>query len=757
MKKLVVFSLLLIVATFCVAQEIEFIRWHIQPTTIEFSYYDYQNGAYDGYPVRFQNISDPNAGLWMTFMSSPGQSNTKRRQRWAYASLDGASLDTGYVNLEDHTGTFDYPEGFGTLAIDTETGNPFFVWHANFTNTDGAYPVNAWFNYDLFHTSGVPGYSPMPRAVVADNEAQAIYPADDRQFLYQWPVIHIGPSPIAGKKRIYVFTSNGGYAPYMTANNIALGRKAMPSSSVQLSIADYDLSTFDLLPEDVVWTHKDLPYFIDIHYHAPTMEQTTNYEGNARAYQSYAVSPSGQVAVAGIQTNQEHGFLGLPEHDHFVLLDNNYGEFNVGEYQLYTKLYERFTFAGTENEGQGPILREYTDPDTGVTETDVPLFDDPEDPRFAFKMTTQTVNHKTVIFDRFGNIQFPTAFQNNYKTLGLEPGYTNLFYGAETVNNIVFDPRTAEWKLYTYDPLRGNGNQVGYTDEVPFPWDLDDDGYIDEDILSFNEDGQIVNWHQTIWPNLWGLHPTEEHSNRFQYNQHRLTFDNNGWMAKMWVDGTKQYLYKEDNVSDYQLFADQTEIMIAVSRDSGRNWTKPFRMNALVNSETNPDGYPEIGNRPSYVYPAEKLIPLSEDTARLYFMYYSDNSLASQATWTGGGPVDGGFIKYAALDFRTSVQSDKETPFIKPIAMLGQNYPNPFNPTTSIKFNIPKAGDVNLNVYNVKGQHVKTLVSGKMAAGEHTVTWSGNDKNERSVASGIYFYKLETNGKSEMKKMLLMK
>jgi hypothetical protein len=88
---------------------------------------------------------------------------------------------------------------------------------------------------------------------------------------------------------------------------------------------------------------------------------------------------------------------------------------------------------------------------------------------------------------------------------------------------------------------------------------------------------------------------------------------------------------------------------------------------------------------------------------------------------------------------------------------LSQNVPNPFNPTTQVNFALPQAGKVNLSIYNVLGQHVTNLVDGYMNAGYQTVTWDGTDYSGRSVASGVYFYKLSAEQFSDTKKMLLLK
>jgi hypothetical protein len=94
---------------------------------------------------------------------------------------------------------------------------------------------------------------------------------------------------------------------------------------------------------------------------------------------------------------------------------------------------------------------------------------------------------------------------------------------------------------------------------------------------------------------------------------------------------------------------------------------------------------------------------------------------------------------------------------------LNQNYPNPFNPSTTISFELPAASRVNLQIFNVLGQEVSSLFNGDVAAGKYDVVWNGKDNNGRSIASGIYFYKLHAaasiGGKefSSIKKMLLLK
>ena len=94
---------------------------------------------------------------------------------------------------------------------------------------------------------------------------------------------------------------------------------------------------------------------------------------------------------------------------------------------------------------------------------------------------------------------------------------------------------------------------------------------------------------------------------------------------------------------------------------------------------------------------------------------------------------------------------------ITPVFSLNQNYPNPFNPNTTLAYSIPQDTKVELKIYNIKGQKVKTLVNEILPAGEHTIIWNGRDSNGKPVGSGIYFYKLKAGDFQRVRKMILLK
>ncbi len=88
---------------------------------------------------------------------------------------------------------------------------------------------------------------------------------------------------------------------------------------------------------------------------------------------------------------------------------------------------------------------------------------------------------------------------------------------------------------------------------------------------------------------------------------------------------------------------------------------------------------------------------------------------------------------------------------------LHANHPNPFNPKTDIRFTLHRDGVGSLRIYNVQGELVRTLAEGPMAAGEHVVSWEGSTQSGSRAPSGVYFYKLELSGRSETRKMVLLK
>lgn len=86
-----------------------------------------------------------------------------------------------------------------------------------------------------------------------------------------------------------------------------------------------------------------------------------------------------------------------------------------------------------------------------------------------------------------------------------------------------------------------------------------------------------------------------------------------------------------------------------------------------------------------------------------------------------------------------------------------KNTPNPFNPNTTISYELSRQGRTTIDIYNAKGQKVRTLLSKMMEQGNHQVVWDGLDDNGKRAASGVFFYKISLDDEQLMKKMILLK
>jgi hypothetical protein len=101
--------------------------------------------------------------------------------------------------------------------------------------------------------------------------------------------------------------------------------------------------------------------------------------------------------------------------------------------------------------------------------------------------------------------------------------------------------------------------------------------------------------------------------------------------------------------------------------------------------------------------------------------------------------------------------TSEETPSTPKAFALHQNVPNPFNPVTAIRFDLPRPAHVTLTIYSVKGELVATLADGPMTEGQKELSWMGRDDGGRSVASGVYFYRLTAGDFVQTRKMVLLR
>ena len=705
------------------------------------SMYDYMPGAYDGYPLRIHDSNVISGGMFFTYQSQPP--GLDRMQYWAFVDMQGELLEQGKVTSQSI-----YREGFGTLGLDPSTGSVFYAWHAvpGEYYPPGSIPaeplMNTFFTVDYYSWTFWPGQGLNPFSkTVQDNHLEENVAAR-KQFI--WPVVHVGPSPLMNHRRVYIFHHNGGRLLYPESDPYAASNVLIKYTDFSDDDIDSDAFTHEHYDSNI-WFEVSIPYLDRMHNWFP---DEVGDRTRSRAFMSYAVAPegplSGYIGVAGeVYVSEDHTeWSQQPEHHNYMFfVSKNYGEtFSETGFKVETRepWDEYLKFNPDEVAVQPEDVRAWVEAISSFPELDP----DASEIEYSEKvMWSNMVNHKTITFDRFGRIHMPTSYMFWARSDDLEwnEGYPR--WAQQSVHNFVFDSNDNSLTIKHIEPTYTNYPPL----QIPFPYDRDNDGFVD---INPEENGP---WY------FYPSYPFGYGGDGFiqvtgQINQFRLSEANQEIIVMMWIDGYKAEMYSRYG-EDFPEFNETTEISIAVSIDSGDNWSLPFRLNNLM------EGLGDLGKNQAAVYPADKVFYVSEDIIRVFFFYMDDNSWGPFINDPPYGSNLGGILKYAAVDFDVSdlIKTDADPRVPRPISMLNQNFPNPFNPTTTIKFNVPRTGNTKINVYNVRGQLVKTLVDGNFTAGNHEVTWHGDDNNSRSVASGVYFYKMETNGVTETRRMVLMK
>jgi len=148
----------------------------------------------------------------------------------------------------------------------------------------------------------------------------------------------------------------------------------------------------------------------------------------------------------------------------------------------------------------------------------------------------------------------------------------------------------------------------------------------------------------------------------------------------------------------------------------------------------------------SAAYPGESYYKIGNEWHDLYEYSFSDNRWDHSANFCIKG------LTVMGWNGTADRQDSKPRGF-----WLGQNYPNPFNSQTTIRFAIPHQAKVTLRIYNLKGELVRTLIDQMRLAGEYSLQWDGKNDAGVSVNSAVYFYRLESAGRSEVKKLTFIK
>jgi hypothetical protein len=171
------------------------------------------------------------------------------------------------------------------------------------------------------------------------------------------------------------------------------------------------------------------------------------------------------------------------------------------------------------------------------------------------------------------------------------------------------------------------------------------------------------------------------------------------------------------------------------SEDGGATWTDPMNISNTISLDVDE------------IHP--HLAPRATDE-ECYIVYMAPD-YETETVPPAGGPEDyKQRLWFANVNWGEAGVEDEEGIPVK--FSLTQNFPNPFNPQTVISYSLDKTADVRLEVFDLLGRKVQTLVNGEMDAGNHDVIWKGTDQG-----AGVYFYRLSADGRSETRKMVLLK
>jgi len=181
----------------------------------------------------------------------------------------------------------------------------------------------------------------------------------------------------------------------------------------------------------------------------------------------------------------------------------------------------------------------------------------------------------------------------------------------------------------------------------------------------------------------------------------------------------------------------------------------------VTQSETNVSGF-KIYRSDSELFESaiclNVFIPAT-NTSQMQVYQFVDEEVTSSGTyfyWLENLDLDGSSMMHGPVVVLFNV-SGSGVPPIPVIPGVNSIYPNPFNPSTNIKYGVPSSGEVDLSIYNLKGQVVRTLVKESKSSGTYGAIWNGEDNHGDRVSSGIYIIKLSLGKQNWKSKLVLSK
>ena len=671
-------------------------EWSVAPQDLLTNYADYFQ-CYNQTPIALQP-EEHGGGVYIMYRVKDQNNNSEM----SYTYVD----NMGVVQASQGIGSVGY---YADAVVHQETGNVFGTWHVALDDGTDTYDCIAI--YDLYNIIQGHGLWKDPVITVLNSDDQDyLDPTDDDEFI--WPQLAIGPSPVAGKQRIYVVASN-----HIESD----GGNTYPSENVMIMYADFDET--DLSSQsNLEWNYNTIPT-LDSWNAADPMWY--------RPFKSFCVIDN-QLIFMGFKT-ADSAVSAEPD-QLFCFINDNYGA-GDGWQEYYSDIDFPFDNPSWEYNGiTWYLFEDHPDyPDSPGTNQYTSLYNE----------MIHTGHFNLVPTHNNTAVTWAGALGNTFDS-GSGPGYYWPLRFMIYPKTFTFDLVNEEFTQADVYPQGANP-----ADSNPvLPWDLDEDGEIDE----FTPDDDPSLPHYPLWAEDWPIFHYDEDS-AFHYNEYYLTTnEENGWMAYMWVDGMYAKAANE-GWTGYEDWVAKPEMVVVISNDWGATWTDPIFMNANPNSETY---VAELdGMIPCFAYPGDRIEDDGDGYGILHLFFLDDNDYGSFHSQTHG-LNNGSTFEYAAMRIYFGNSDVNETELVS-VPLEIKNYPNPFNPTTTIQFKNETAGNVRIDVYNVKGQKITTITNETYEAGINTVTWNGTDDNGSEVPSGVYFYKTKFGKYTTSKKMILMK
>ncbi|MDY0150666.1 MAG: choice-of-anchor J domain-containing protein [Candidatus Cloacimonas sp.] len=477
-----------------------------QPTNLLTSYWDYMIGGFNGLPLC--TVPDNQGGGYFLTYSGKRSANAQRRVFYAYLNNSGQ-----LINNNEITEISNY-EGYSSLAVDPVSGKPLYAWHLN-ADTDAEYEVQ--FTSDAF-ISQIAGL--FNDKVVVINNPTSITPPNgststNSEFI--WPTNVIGPSPIPGKRRIYVAARN------------SMSNAGYPVENVLIAYADFngnDLEDGNYL----VWNYTSIPEL-----------NAWNHDTSIwrRPFHAFTADASGNLYLFGYHTAAQNN-VNVAEADMDIFICSNYG---MGTWRRVS--------VSSHLPSWNP--NNYFTNSNGIPYTDDQLF---------WGITNS--GHLNASVDNAGNVQISGI----WALMNSEGAFYPRF---QTIKNAVFYTANEELQIRDVNPQTGNPNGNYQPWDLVLPW-----GAVD----AVDANGDPVMNTIYPYP-YYDADEHSSNMQFHYNNVKISKANEEDMMVCVWQDSERARRANIEQDPAYAAYINTPEICISVSPDNGDSWSQPIVINNI--------------------------------------------------------------------------------------------------------------------------------------------------------------------------------